>query len=29
VGSDNAEVYGERLGLTAADLADLKHRGVI
>jgi formyl-CoA transferase len=29
VGSDNAEVYGERLGLTAASLADLKARGVI
>jgi formyl-CoA transferase len=29
VGSDNAEVYGERLGLTTADLADLTARGVI
>ncbi len=29
VGSDNAEVYGERLGLTAADLADLTRRRVI
>jgi formyl-CoA transferase len=29
VGSDNADVYGERLGLTASDLADLQRRGVI
>lgn len=29
VGQDNAEVYGERLGLSAADLADLKAKGVI
>jgi formyl-CoA transferase len=29
VGQDNAEVYGERLGLTADDLADLAKRGVI
>ncbi len=29
VGQDNAEVYGERLGLTAADLAALAAAGVI
>jgi formyl-CoA transferase len=29
VGQDNAEVYAERLGLTAADLAELKAAGVI
>ncbi|HEY2482337.1 MAG TPA: CoA transferase [Caulobacteraceae bacterium] len=29
VGQDNAEVYGERLGLSAADLADLQAKGVI
>jgi formyl-CoA transferase len=29
VGQDNAEVYGQRLGLTAADLAELKAAGVI
>ncbi|HEY1415990.1 MAG TPA: CoA transferase [Caulobacteraceae bacterium] len=29
VGSDNADVYGERLGLTASDLTDLQRRGVI
>jgi formyl-CoA transferase len=29
VGQDNAEVYGERLGLSAADLAALKAQGVI
>ena len=29
VGADNAEVYGQKLGLTAADLADLASRGVI
>jgi formyl-CoA transferase len=29
VGEDNAEVYAERLGLTAADLAELKAAGVI
>jgi formyl-CoA transferase len=29
VGQDNAEVYGERLGLSAADLAELQTKGVI
>jgi formyl-CoA transferase len=29
VGSDNAEVYGERLGLTSADIADFERRGVM
>jgi crotonobetainyl-CoA:carnitine CoA-transferase CaiB-like acyl-CoA transferase len=29
IGQDNAEVFGERLGLTAADLAALKKSGVI
>jgi formyl-CoA transferase len=29
VGQDNAEVYGERLGLSAADLAALQAKGVV
>ena len=29
IGQDNAEIYGERLGLTAEDLAALKKAGVI
>jgi formyl-CoA transferase len=29
VGQDNAEVYGERLGLSAADLAALQAKGII
>jgi formyl-CoA transferase len=29
VGEDNAEVYGERLGLSAADLAALRTKGIV
>jgi crotonobetainyl-CoA:carnitine CoA-transferase CaiB-like acyl-CoA transferase len=29
VGQDNAEVYAERLGLSATDLAALKAKGIV
>ena len=29
IGADNAEVYGERLGLSEAELAELGERGVV